>query len=66
MALHRDRHPRAAEAIIETLLEPRLDAIAAVRENSKHPARTAHATRRMLAMYDLLWMINNNGGGSWP
>ena len=30
MALHRDRHPRAAEAIIETLLEPRLDAITAV------------------------------------
>jgi AcrR family transcriptional regulator len=29
MVLHRDRHPRAAEAIIETLLEPRLDAIAA-------------------------------------
>jgi hypothetical protein len=29
MALHRDRHPRAAEAIIETLLEPRLDAITA-------------------------------------
>jgi AcrR family transcriptional regulator len=29
MMLYRDRHPRAAEAIIETLLEPRLDAISA-------------------------------------
>jgi AcrR family transcriptional regulator len=36
MALHRDRHPRAAEAIIETLLEPRLDAItAALRRAAK-------------------------------
>jgi AcrR family transcriptional regulator len=36
MALHCDRHPRAAEAIIETLLEPRLDAItAALRRASK-------------------------------
>lgn len=36
MALHRDKHPRAAEAIIETLLEPRLDAItAALRRAAK-------------------------------
>jgi AcrR family transcriptional regulator len=36
MALHRDRHPRAAEAIIETLLEPRLDAVtAALRRAAK-------------------------------
>ncbi len=36
MVLHRDRHPRAAEAIIETLLEPRLDAItAALRRAAK-------------------------------
>lgn len=36
MALHRDKHPRAAEAIIETLLEPRLDAItAALRQAAK-------------------------------
>jgi AcrR family transcriptional regulator len=36
MALHRDRHRRAAEAIIEILLEPRLDAItAALRRAAK-------------------------------
>ena len=29
MVLHRDRHPRAAEAVIESLLEPRLNAISA-------------------------------------
>ena len=29
MVLQRDRHPRAAEAVIESLLEPRLDAISA-------------------------------------
>ena len=29
MMLQRDRHPRAAEAVIESLLEPRLDAISA-------------------------------------
>ncbi len=36
MALHRDKHPCAAEAIIETLLEPRPDAItAALRRAAK-------------------------------
>jgi len=36
MALHRDRHPHAAETIIETLLEPRLDALtAALRRAAK-------------------------------
>ena len=43
MALHRDRHPRAAEAIIETLLEPRLDAITAALRRQPNAARSGPA-----------------------
>lgn len=50
MALHRDRHPRAAEAIIETLLEPRLDAItAALRRAAKRGEIRPGAVTGLLA-----------------
>jgi AcrR family transcriptional regulator len=50
MALHRDRHPRAAEAIIECLLEPRLDAItAALRRAAKRGEIRPSAITGLLA-----------------
>jgi AcrR family transcriptional regulator len=50
MVLHRDRHPRAAEAIIETLLEPRLDAItAALRRAAKRGEIRPGAVTGLLA-----------------
>jgi hypothetical protein len=50
MALHRDRHSRAAEAIIETLLEPRLDAItAALRRAAKRGEIRPGAVTGLLA-----------------
>lgn len=50
MALHRDRHPRAAEAIIESLLEPRLDAItAALRRAAKRGEIRPGAVTGLLA-----------------
>ena len=50
MVLHRDQHPRAAEAIIETLLEPRLDAItAALRRAAKRGEIRPSAITGLLA-----------------
>ena len=45
MVLQRDRHPQAAEAVIESLLEPRLDAISAALRRAA-PARRDPAGRR--------------------
>ena len=59
MALHRDKHPRAAEAIIETLLEPRLDAItAALRRAAKRGEIRPGAITGLLAQTGPALVIN--------
>lgn len=59
MALHRDKHPRAAEAIIETLLEPRLDAItAALRRAAKRGEIRPGAITVLLAQTGPALVIN--------
>lgn len=50
MVLERERHPRAAEAVIESLLEPRMDAItAALRRAAKRGEIRPGAVTGLLA-----------------
>lgn len=59
MALHRDKHPRAAEAIIEVLLEPRLDAItAALRRAAKRGEIRPSSITGLLAQTGPALVIN--------
>jgi AcrR family transcriptional regulator len=58
-ALHRDRHPRVAEAIIEILLEPRLDAItAALRRAARRGEIRPGAVTGLLAQTGPALVIN--------
>lgn len=59
MVLQRESHPRAAEAIIETLLEPRLDAItAALRRAAKRGEIRPGAVTGLLAQAGPALVIN--------
>jgi AcrR family transcriptional regulator len=59
MVLQRDRHPQAAEAVIESLLEPRLDAIsAALRRAARRGEIRPGAVTSLLAQTGPALVIN--------